>query len=317
MIENDKCEAIHIAFCTSNYYIPHTVAAIASILVNTKSRITFHLIHDSSLTIENQEMLNCFVQRYHQDLFYHLVDERDFDYVMQIFYKKGLRSPKKESLYRLRIVEALKDIPKVIFLGSDIIANMDLSLLWKMDLGQALLGAVLDDKRTRMKWLNRYHFWRMGINYKYYFNADVMLLNLKKIRAGEALWEKSLDFFSKYAEFACFGDQDVLNYLFKQKVKILPHKFNFISVGVTKTNLADKVTDTIIHYAGPKPWDYRSSDYDWLYWKYFSMTPGGDTVRKLLDAQQKVGIDLGYALQVGKIASRKNLLKGVYSFFRR
>lgn len=113
-----------------------------------------------------------------------------------------------------------------------------------------------------------------------------------------------------------FIDQDALNFLLQKHIKFLPAKFNYIPINDSEIGRTCSAINAIIHFAGPKPWDYHCSPYDWIYWKYFSMTPWGDSIESLLDAQQMVGIDLGYALQIGRVASRKSLLRGIRELFK-
>ena len=99
----------------------------------------------------------------------------------------------------------------------------------------------------------------------------------------------------------------------------MPFEFNFIPAAeYAPTSIKQDDLDKqryIIHFAGAKPWNYHSCIYDWLYWKYLSKTPWGDTAEKIVHLQKNLGIDLGYALSVGKIVSRKMLIKSILSYF--
>lgn len=310
MIRNDT---IQVAFCASNGYIPHTATAIISILKNTDSPIDFHLIHDDDLTDGNKEKLKKFVQSFGQQIYYHLVSEREINDALHVIDPTQFGYT-KASLYRLSVCDLLENIPKVIFLDSDIVVNLNLGILWKENIDEFLCAAVLDEKGFRKKWKNRYRFKQMGMKSNLYFNSGVVIFNLKKIREQMILWDEAIKFFIQNSRWAAFLDQDALNKILQKETKFISNKFNFIPTGF---NAINENRGAIIHFAGPKPWNYRNSDYDWVYWKYFSMTPWGNTTEKLLSVQEKAGIDLGYALQVGKIASKKNLLKGIYRFFRR
>lgn len=119
----------------------------------------------------------------------------------------------------------------------------------------------------------------------------------------------------KHSKDIIFFDQDVLNKLLQNEVLFLSEVYNFIPTAQNEITKDLKTEPAIIHFAGPKPWNFYSSNYDWLYWKYLSKTPWGDTVGKLLKWQKNLGIDLGYALCVGKVASRKMLLRGILLYF--
>lgn len=304
-------DIIHVAFCITDNdgtYIRHVATTMASILSNTKSKVHFHLIHDSTLTSENQRYLSNWIESQKQCLSYYLLTDTQLREI-ELLLKQNGYSCSAGTLYRLKITEILPDVHRVIYLDSDIVVNLDLNLIWEISIDSFFCGAILDNKSTRYKWSNRKSFKQMQIDYRKYFNAGVMILNLDLIKKEIMLWEQASAFFGKYKKKVIFFDQDALNNLLQKKTKLLDERFNFIPIG--ESEICKRIP-AIIHFAGPKPWNYRCSPYDWLYWKYFSMTPWGDSVEKLLSAQQLVGIDLGYALQSGRIASRKNLLKGIW-----
>ena len=312
--ENDL---IHVAFCLTDPkgdYIQHTATTIVSVLENTQTNVQIHVIHDDTLSLSGKMGLEEISQRYQKKFCYHQIDRGYFENVAKAVFGKR-RKVSVGTLYRLKIDEVLRNYPKVIYLDSDIVVNTDLLSLWEVDLENCFCAAVRDVKSTRNKWKNRHAFTKMRIKAGDYFNAGVLLLNLEAIRKEMSLWERAIAFFKKYGKESIFFDQDALNLLLQGRIKFLAEDYNFIPVAINANNLCEE-KKAIIHYAGPKPWAYRCSSYDWLYWKYFSMTPWGNTVEKLLCAQKKVGIDLGYALQVGKVESRKNLLKGINSLFR-
>lgn len=316
-----KSDLIDVVFCLTDpkgNYIQHTATAMLSILENTKAEVQIHVIHDDTLTLTGKSRLEEISQRRDQPelpgkICYHQLDREYFEKVAETAFGKE-KKVSVGTLYRLKIDEILPVCSKVIYLDSDVIVNMDLSALWRINVDNYFCAAVRDVSSTRNKWKNRSAFRKMNIETAGYFNAGVLLLNLDVIRHKMSLWNSAMYFFEKYGRNSLFFDQDALNSLLQKKTKFLSDDYNFIPVAINTNNLCEE-KKAIIHYAGPKPWSYRCSSYDWLYWKYFSMTPWGDTPEKLLDAQKKVGIDLGYALQTGKVASRKNLVKGVFSIF--
>jgi lipopolysaccharide biosynthesis glycosyltransferase len=304
---------IHVAFCIhddSGRYIQHTVVSIVSIFINTKEQVTVHLIHDDTLGKENKEYIDSIAVKYKQRIQYYMVDGDFFENLsFQLQYAKQRKSFSVGTLFRLKIAEILS-IDKVIYLDSDLIVNMDLNILWSKNIEDYSIAAVKDLKDTRSKFTNKIHFSRMNLSVKKYFNAGVIYFNLKKIRKEINLFNKSMELLLKYSNDDIFFDQDVLNSLFQNKCLFISKTFNFMPVAL-EPNKIDINLSAIIHYAGPKPWKLCCSQFDWLYWKYFSFTPWGDSVEKLLAVQCDVGIDLGYALFVGKIGSRRMLLKGL------
>lgn len=305
-------DTIHVAFCVHDEngdYIQHTAVAMTSVFCNTKSLVRIHMIHDDTLRISQKEILNALVREYHQTIEYHQVDKKIFtDIAMKLKYATQ-RNFSIGTLFRLAITDILS-IDKVIYLDSDIIVNQDIQALWSIDSSDFYIAAVRDLKDTRKKWINQYHFYRMGVSSDFYFNAGVILFNLKKIRNNFDLLASTIDFLLQHSKNAIFFDQDALNGLLQKKTLFLSKKYNFIPVALTPGKYDDDL-QAIIHFAGPKPWKFRCSQFDWLYWKYLSKTPWGDSMPKLMEKQRHIYIDLGYALYTGKIGSRRMFIKGL------
>lgn len=307
---------IHIAFCIHDEgdYICHTAATIASIFCNTTSEVTIHIIHDDTLAEENISKLNELIARYDQKITYYLVNRVFFEKVaLQLKYTSLKRSFSIGTLFRLKIADILP-ISKVIYLDSDIIVNMDIKTLWDIELNPYLIAAVRDLKDTRKKWHNIWHFRNMDISSEQYFNAGVIVFDLDSIRKEFNLWNQSVNFFLKHSKNAIFFDQDALNSLLQKKTRFLSKEYNFIPVALTPGKYNNNLK-AIIHFAGPKPWKFRCSQFDCLYWKYFSKTPWCESTSQLLAKQREVEIDLGYALYSGKVASRRMLIKGIGYIF--
>ena len=109
-----------------------------------------------------------------------------------------------------------------------------------------------------------------------YFNAGVVVMNLKKIRE-DGLEER---FVSLLANNYTFVDQDILNMVCKGKVRYLPARFNIVANSIHNRYYAyhvcsdprdreDLLADrsVISHYAGVvKPWQLQETpwDYAWL-----------------------------------------------------
>lgn len=303
---------IDVTFCVhdSGDYLRHTATAIVSILENTKDNVMIHLIHDSSVKKVSIRKLENMVSSYHQQIRFYKVNEAYFiDLAKKIKSSTQIKGFSIGTLFRLKIAEILL-LDKVLYLDSDIVVNMDLSELWHINLDSYSLAAVLDLKDTRYKIINRFHFFKMNILNRRYFNAGVILFNLKRIRSKVDMLTESVHFFKRYPKDAIFFDQDALNYLFQNECLFLSSKYNFMPVALPEGRVPSDYK-AIIHFAGPKPWKYICSQFDPLYWFYLSKTPWGNSIDKLLFLQKNVRIDLGYSLFSGKIGSRRMLIKGI------
>ncbi|MBC3537803.1 hypothetical protein H8J70_11185 [Megasphaera hominis] len=106
---------------------------------------------------------------------------------------------------------------------------------------------------------------------EYYFNAGVMLMNLKKIWETLDLYEEGLHLLKPHPNLS-FADQDVLNILFQKKMKHLSQKFN------QQINLFDETLDfsvlkqlAIFHFSGMvKAWFAPQAEVQELYHFYMA-----------------------------------------------
>jgi lipopolysaccharide biosynthesis glycosyltransferase len=306
---------INVVFCvhdSQNDYIKHTVATIISVLENTREDVLVHIIHDDTVTLAKQKNIIELVANYNQKVQFHRVNEQYFcDLVKSIWHHK---KPPIGTLYRLKIADLIK-AEKAVYLDSDIIVNMDIKDLWSYDIQNYLIAAVKDLNVTRYKWSNQYHFRKMKVSPDLYFNAGVIVFNLGKIRKELNLFEQAKSFFLNFASDARFFDQDALNKLLQDNTLFLPRKYNYIPVGLRPEEAIDSV-HAIIHFAGPKPWNFVCSEFDNLYWKYLAKSSWADTTDKLLELQKYLKVDLGYALSYGKVGSRIGLLLGILHLFK-
>lgn len=197
-----------------------------------------------------------------------------------------------ETFYRFYIPSLLPEYDKVIYLDADILVFDDLQNLYKIDVDQVYVGAVKDTYVTSIVGQNKKSETRPKISFRdylatvlnvkhtQYFNAGVLLLNLKKIRRDNIepkLWNFAID-----RSPLDFQDQDVLNAVLGNKVKLIPPRWNLYKDYTHKTiNRSDcQTTPGIVHFAGrEKPWNTKNPSYrhliDWLdaYKKIFSCEP--------------------------------------------
>ena len=269
---------VALAFCDANgTYARHAAVTIASILANTANKVCIDLIHDTTLTDINQSNLRRLVLSFNQEInFIDVSDRMDvFDVEELAKYTNG---PERGMLFRLFIPELISS-SKVIYMDCDVIVDMDISELWKIDLREKSMAVVLDvwtlnyiekneqlSKRMSMLWDS------LHVPYDSYFNSGVLLLNTDKLKKNYDLCSSAIDFFKKYNRVVLLPDQDYLNYLFVEDRIVIEEKFNSIRTeNITKENYKNKIW----HLAGgAKPYRVYSRPYvDELYWKYFAMTP--------------------------------------------
>ena len=139
---------IHVCFGLHDQngrYSKFTGTAILSLLENTSSEVTIHILHDNTLSHENHDKFIYLVGRYGQHVEFYNVEK----IFLQKFPEASTFPDKFQSLYspatmyRFLIPHVFSAaVDKVIYLDSDIVVNLDIEELWRVRLGANPLGAV-------------------------------------------------------------------------------------------------------------------------------------------------------------------------------
>ena len=238
-------------------------------------------MHDNTLTTDNRDKFIYVAGRYNQLVKFYNVDELCADKLAEI---TGMIPSVQTSvvsvasMYRFLIPQLL-EIDKCIYLDSDIVVNMDIAELWRIELGEKIFGVVpeaYNGVRTEMALL------LVGDGYvkkEDYFNAGVLLMNLKLLRDKAEFINVGIKFYNEHPQYGNF-DQDILNYLFAAESLKLPAKFNYF-VRDARSRGETKIEHNIYHYLSTS-WsrgvllDMRDS-FNRLWMNYFMQTPWFDT----------------------------------------
>lgn len=195
----------------------------------------------------------------------------------------------RSTLYRLGLEKlAPADCERVLYLDCDITIIGDIRELWREDLGDYAIGAVVDPLAT-------YAFpdppfaERWNLPPGEYFNAGVLLIDLKRVRA-EGAFSKAIKFIADHDHDLPFNDQDALNWTFWKKWRRLsavwnaqrPHAAFWDSGPLPASVALNGETPKIVHYTGgEKPWlRLGYHPWSWIYWESLSHTPYFEAVAR-------------------------------------
>lgn len=292
-IENDQA-VIPVVLSCNNQYLKYTSVLLESILKNASAQYRYcvYIMH-TDITKENIKIIEEQLGGVSNNNFeVQFIDvNRRMCGIKNLFVDRHLSI---ETYYRFLALDIFPKLDKILYLDCDTVVNDDIAKLYKTDIGNYSLGAVRDvdiislysndcdaDPEVRNNIDNNIKL----NNYKDYFQAGVLILNLKKIRSCY----KSSDIFEiATAKQWKFQDQDVLNHLFKEDVYYLPLKWNTLYEcfnrlervqNYTCKEMADeykgaKMNPALIHYAGtPKPWENMSVDMGEYFWNYAKTSP--------------------------------------------
>lgn len=196
-----------------------------------------------------------------------------------------------ETFYRFLIQDILPEYDKVLYLDSDLVCNRDVADLFDTDIEDYMLAAAIDPDmagQSNLMEFDRIRYLRGEVHMEdpyTYFQAGVLLMNTRKMRAAHSM-DEWLTFAQKGYKYL---DQDVLNRYCQGQVKFLSMSWNVLidcnnyrvpviinaAPGDIKRAYQEARKDPyIVHFAGfQKPWNQREVDFEEFFWKYARNTP--------------------------------------------
>lgn len=272
---------INIIACTDKWCVMPLGVMITSVCINNPDvPITFHIIHDDSLSDKDKNDLSETVSGFkRKTIVFYVVDISKFPCLQNVSMEFGYP---QSAYFRLLLTDILPAIPKVLYLDADIIVRHSLITLWNTDIEDYAVGVVPDGLEKMMELYDRLDYpSRFG-----YFNSGVMLINLNLWRSHDYA-PLFMDYLQKNAGKLLFADQDILNYVFKDCKTSLPIKYNLTSGFLWKKpkydyrkyekEVIEAIKDpVIIHYAGNQPWiaynKQQAHPFASSFYKYQNMT---------------------------------------------
>lgn len=236
----------HIVFNGDEKYIPYICVCITSIVQNTDKNISyaeqanncllmrgaekprdekycFHILTDAlsdKTTHKISELEKQLTEIYPVSITVHFFDDT-------LFYDFPRWRKNFSAYYRIVLARFLpQDVKRALYLDGDTLVNTDIRPFMLQDLADKKLAAVPNFPQLKHTVQSRkgetgYTF----APYFCYFNSGVMLIDIENWRAENAE-EKALRFLDSY-HVLC-ADQDALNAVFKDRVKILPYEWNLM-----------------------------------------------------------------------------------------
>ena len=182
--------------------------------------------------------------------------------------------------YRIFIAGMFPEYDKAVYLDSDTIVRTDVAELCDARLGDNLIAGVPDGAVSVIPPFQVYTDKVLGIKADKYFNAGIIVMNLKLFRE-ENFYDGFNELLGKY-KFRVAQDQDYLNVLCRNRVTYLPEEWNVMPVRSVNT---EKVANPkIIHYnLTSKPWHYKGLMYEEYFWEYADKSCFSGVIRKELE----------------------------------
>lgn len=275
---------MNILYTLNDKFVPQVAGGICSICENNKDvdDINFYLI-SNGISEENKKELEKFVKKYNRN-----IEIKELGNIKEYFdFEFDTTGWNSIVLARLILDKFLpEDVDKILYLDGDTIVRGELKEFWDTNLENYILAASIEPTVDRKRKIN------LGLEYFPYYNAGVLLINLKKWRE-EKTGKAILDFYKEHNGKLFANDQDAINGALAGKIYTVSPEYNFYNIFyqypykfleklmkpveyIGKESF-DKARENpiIIHYLGEeRPWGRGNTHkYKDDYIKYLDKTP--------------------------------------------
>ncbi len=253
---------ITVVTVCDNHYISLLAALIKSIEVNhyTEELISIYIV-DDGISLKNRKKLQQSINPTVVTLIWVNMDGVIPD---------NVNLPDDKSFYPVNIYMRLfipyfipKEIEKALYLDVDMIMLGDISELWKIDIENYPLGAVVDPRaKTFNSWAGIKNYKELGLDGNLpYFNTGLLLINTHVCRKLD-LANKVLLCVKSNKPFLNYPDQYGLNVVLANDWKAIDPRWNVFSDTLSEQE------PYLIHFTGRKP-IYKSYNYNPEFKKLF------------------------------------------------
>ena len=285
--EESDFDSIPIVFITDNGYVVPTSVAITSLICNKKPTTKYSVfILTNELTEENKKRFKLFNSK---DIKLEIITVSIAELEGLHKYEVGtICQATPAALLKFKLPEIFNSYKKIIYLDGDILVRNDLSDLYSEDVSNYYVAAVHDTGKL-------YHDKEVYKKIPLYFNSGVMLLNLEKCRKDNVT-EKLIEEKKRSTDNSLM-DQNILNIVFKDHIKIIDIKYNFLILNLTRASakfefkelnklfnanynsLSDIEKQTcVLHFSSKdKPWKFYDGPYSKEWYDYFIKSPHKDS----------------------------------------
>ena len=169
----------------------------------------------------------------------------------------------KATYYRFFIPAMFEEYDRGVYLDCDIAITDDIAKLYHCALGDNLVAGVPDEIITDIDVFGRYSEVVLNIPRYEYFNAGILVMNLKEMRRVNI--EEQFASLLSQRTFRVAQDQDYLNVLCYNKTLLLNKKWNKTPLPSSNIYIIPKIAHYKINF---KPWKYDGVPYGELFWRY-------------------------------------------------
>lgn len=326
---------LNIAYTTNDAYAKCTGISILSLFHNNQDATSINVyVFITDMSEVNQKRIMKIAMRYKRNIEIIDINTKLNKLASELGFEKMRGS--YNTYVKLFVSHWIESVDKVLFIDADTLVVGSVSNYFNEELGNNIIAAVPDagiyDKISEVE---SDELINIG---KKYFNAGVMLLNLK-------LWrEENLDSYisKKIKEYNgewYNAEQSMLNYAFYDRCKYVHLRYNYytpfhfqdydkvskyldVKRAVSKMEYIEaKKAPAIIHFLGlpyVRPWYSKNlSPYKTIYMKYYKISPWGktrlDDFPKNPQLSYRIYDYILFIAQKHKLYSLHNLIRSTFS----
>lgn len=288
---------VPICFSANDKYVPLLSVELASIIEHSSNETNYDIvILTTGISDENQFRLLSQIKT-NPNFSIRFVDVAPLIYGYNFYLETRLTNTKysSEIYFRILAPTLMQDYDYVIFCDADLVFMDDVANLLKFDYSKNMIGAVRDYEGIANCYNNnyertKYRITELGIKqFDNYFVSGVLVFNIKKF--NELYTEKQLLDLAVSKKWSQY-DQDLLNFICKDDVKIIDAKYDFVEDienvyhslpdHLLKEYESSEIEPKIIHYSGNrKPWINITSKYNKYFWNYAEKCPFASKLKEL------------------------------------
>lgn len=265
-------ETVNLFFSCDDNYIPFLGVALTSLKENRDpSRRYCIRILNTGLNPAYREKLEQSFSEPAFSLQFCDISAQVSDYARQLHTRDYFS---QSTYYRLFIPDMFPELDKALYLDSDLAVLGNIAELYDTELGDNLVGAVPDGAVAAIGPFRAYVEKRLQVKADHYFNAGILLMNLKAMREFrfQQVFLELLD----AVTFHVAQDQDYLNVICRDRTVYLGPEWNAMPNG------APVAEPKLIHYnLDSKPWHSDHVHYDQYFWDYAARSPFRQEVRQI------------------------------------
>jgi lipopolysaccharide biosynthesis glycosyltransferase len=256
---------LNIACASSREYLYPAKVMLYSLLINNDCEINVYLL-TSELQDEAINELGSYLKK---------ISPKCFLYPIRVDKNVFANMPiighfSVETYYRIQVLKVLPEsVDRVLFFDADLLITDNIEDFYNQDFNDNLVIACKDYTISGQD-LELYKKLNLP-DYYMYINAGMLFYNIKEIRKRYQ-WNTIIKFIAEKKDIITWLDQDIVNMLFCENVKVCEHFYNEQVPNILSRaeELFVRKTAKIIHYCSyRKPWDssYAGIMSD-IWWSY-------------------------------------------------